>query len=75
MSIRRFNFIYPIFIFFITLNYGNIKAHNLTNEDCKNHCSAENNYLIDNDQRILDDVKSDLYSNSCLNSFLCRGLF
>ena len=30
---------------------------------------------IDNDQRILDDVKSDLYSNSCLNSFLCRDLF
>ena len=75
MELRKFNVIYPIFLSFITLFYGNLKAHNLTNGGCKNHCSAENNYLIDNDQRILDEVKSDIYPNSCLNSFLCRGWF
>ncbi len=38
-----------------------------------NHCLSEENDLIDNNPKLIDEINNNIDSSSCLNSLLCRG--
>ena len=73
MYSKRGNYLSSIFIFTLIFHYGNLKSHNFINGGCKNHCFSEENYLIDNNLKLIDQINNNIHSSSCLNSHLCRG--
>ena len=74
MSSKLYKY-FCIFFMFCLVDGLTIKAHNIKNGGCKNHCKINsyeiNNYkknsIFNNEKNIIEE------SNSCLNNSLCRG--
>ena len=64
-----------LFILFFSLEILEIKAHNIINRGCKDHCSTfSNNRGNENKIKIFQkDKKLFKEQNSCINNSLCRG--
>ena len=62
------------FILFFSFEILEIKAHNIINGGCKDHCSTLNNRVNENKIKIFKkDKKLFKEQNSCINNSLCRG--
>ena len=67
--------IFNLFILFFSFEILEIKAHNIINGGCKDHCSTfHDNRGDENKIKIFKkDKKLFKEQNSCINNSLCRG--